>query len=168
MERRSRQVRRFRRRRWPSAVGAVALGALVGFPASAEVSSHNDAYDPVDPQAAERLAPTLQQSFADLDAMLFPPWELEQFPAVDASASCETIYRELNERVPKSYSYRKRFTDNPINSLIGALGTMWWPAWLLWIIPEVARYRDNRHIENNKARVTYLRQLSAEKECWVK
>ena len=157
-----------RRRRALTTLLGLALGALIAAPASAEVSSHNDRFDYSDEGAIGRVGPSLQQSFADLDALLFPPWELEQFDSIDDTASCETLYAELNQRVPKTYSYRAKFNDNPINAVIGAIGTMWWPAWLLWIIPEVARYRENRHVRNNKERVAYLRQLSAEKACWVK
>jgi len=84
----------------------------------------------------------LEQSFADLDAFLFPPWDLEEFTPLDTSASCATIYRELNERVPRSYSYRPKFTENPMAGAIGALGSMWWPAWLLWAIPAIAEETD--------------------------
>lgn len=155
-------------RRVQHAALAALLGALAAAPASAELSSINDAHDGADPAASQQMGDGIEQSFSDLDAFLFPPWELEAFPAVDTSASCETIYRELNDRVPRTYSYRQKFTDNPVNAAIGALGTMWWPAWLLWSIPALATYRDNRHIANNKTRVVYLRQLLAEKECWLK
>ena len=80
----------------------------------------------------------------------------------------ETIYRELNERVPRAETYRAKFTENPYNGAIFALGSMWWPAWLLWIIPTIATYRDNRQIQHHKERVVYLRSLLAEKECWIK
>ena len=152
----------------PALLGAIAVGALAGAPAAAEVSAYDDRYESADPNASQQLGQGVEQAFTDLDAMLFPPWELEEFQALDTNASCETIYRELNQRVPQTETYLPKFSDNPWNSLIGALGTMWWPAWLLWIVPEVARYRENRQIKHNRERVRYLRELSAEKQCWVK
>ena len=161
--------RRSTRSAW--AATAALVGALAAAPVHAEVSPANDPGDPaaVDPGTARSFSGTLEQSFADLDALLFfSPWELEQFPALDKSASCETIYRELNARIPGAQSYRAKFTENPYNGAIFALGTMWWPAWLLWAIPAIATYRDNRQIQHHKDRVVYLRSLLAEKECWIK
>jgi hypothetical protein len=151
---------------WPLA--ATLVGALAGMPAQATPTAADSPHQSADPDAVQRPGAGPGQAFSDLDAMLFPPAELEAFAPIDESASCETIYAELNQRVPKTYSYRPKFHDNPINSAIGTLGTIWWPAWLLWGIPEFARYRDHRHIVNNKQRVAYLRQLSAAKQCWVK
>ena len=152
------------------AATAALVGALAAAPVRAEVSPVNDPHDPAaaDPATAQSFGGTLEQAFTDLDALLFPPWKLEQWPAIDTSASCETIYRELNARIPGASTYRTKFTENPYNGAIFALGTMWWPAWLLWVIPAVATFRDNRQIQHHKDRVVYLRSLLAEKECWIK
>jgi len=87
---------------------------------------------------------------------------------VSEALTCEEIYEELLRLVPRSYSYRPAFYDDPRNAAIGALGFVFPPMFYAWGYTALDDYSEGRRVSDVNMRIDGLRRASARQDCWVK
>ena len=81
--------------------------------------------------------------------------------------TCDELYRQIYELEPHTRTYRKTFFNNPVNSAIATAASIAPPVAILLVVPELARYREQRKIRVARAQIAMLRDAMAYKQCYV-
>jgi hypothetical protein len=124
---------------------------------------------------AERpAARTARSAVDDLTRTLVGPGELTTSVDIERrlppgpNATCEVLYNAVTQLEVHSTRTRPDFPDNAVNGIASLLGTIWPPAYLLMILPEIARGIEDDATVTAEQRLRSLRTRLAAKQCFVR
>lgn len=107
------------------------------------------------------------------DRNLFQQYELYRTPVVptpteeDRTKSCYALEHEMAALVPKTYSYKPDFYNDPYQGAAVWIGTtIFMPAYALSGYSGYRQYRENARIISAEERIALLRHLKAQNRCF--
>ncbi|MCC7412599.1 MAG: hypothetical protein IT495_13350 [Gammaproteobacteria bacterium] len=86
----------------------------------------------------------------------------------DLARSCEELYYERTVLMQRTNSFAPAYYDDPRNQAAAFLGTVFTPMYYLMGYTAFESYYDSRRVEAVNRRLDALRQVSAQKDCFVR
>jgi len=84
----------------------------------------------------------------------------------ELTLTCRELEWAMAAVVPKTYSYRPSFYDDPVQGGGMWIGTMYYPVYATALYGVYHDYKEDRRIISAEDRIEVLRRLKAEKRCY--